>query len=361
MKPLQIGNHQIGNGFPCYVIAEIGHNHQGQLDLALRMIEEAAACGAHAVKFQKRDIETLYTKKFSEQVYTSKNSYGKTYGEHRQYLELTREEFIACKNKAIACGVEFLVTPFDKKSALFCADLGVNAFKLASGDLTNEALLRYIASFKKTMIVSTGASALAEIQHTHQLLISLQAEFAFLYAVASYPTSTEQLNLMRIKKLQTLFPDINIGFSGHDEGIEGALYAAAMGARVIEKHFTLDKTLKGTDQSFSLNPAEMKMLMEKLTALDKMMGNSYEDSISINSFEWDARKKMGKGIYAAMDITAGTVLTLDHFSYKSPGTTLTPFDAKNLIGKKIVADLKKDQPLHLHMITNVFEKINDER
>jgi sialic acid synthase len=205
------------------------------------------------------------------------------------------------------------------------------------------------------MIVSTGASTLAEIKHIHTLLTSLEAEFAFLYAVASYPTSIDQLNLTRINTLQTLFTDTHIGFSGHDEGIEGSLFAAAMGARVIEKHFTLDKTLKGTDQGFSLCPTEMKMLMEKLAALDKMMGNSYEDSISINSFELDARKKMGKGIYAATDIKTGTVLTLDHFSFKSPGTTLTPSDAKNMVGKKIITDLKQDQPFNLQMIMNVLK------
>jgi sialic acid synthase len=353
MKPIDIGHHKIGEGYPTYVIAEIGHNHQGNLDMALRMIEAAAACGVHAVKFQKRDIDSLYTKDFSSQEYTSKNSYGKTYGEHRMYLELETDELITCKEKALASGVEFLITPFDQASALTCSQIGVNAFKLASGDLTNEALIRYLASFKKPMIVSTGASSLSEIENTHQLLTSLKADFIFLYAVSSYPTLPSQLNLGRIKTLQKLFPDTNIGYSGHDEGIDGALYAVAAGAQVIEKHFTLDKSLKGTDQSFSLSPNEMKLLMDKLKVLESMMGINYQDSASINSFELDARLKMGKGIYAAHDIKSGTILTLDHFSFKSPGTALTPSDAKNIIGKEILIDLKQDEPVERHMLAEI--------
>ncbi|MDF2456418.1 MAG: N-acetylneuraminate synthase [Cytophagaceae bacterium] len=358
MKTLQIGPHKIGEGFPTYVIAEIGHNHQGNLDMALGMIEAAAACGVQAVKFQKRDIESLYTSHFSNQVYDSKNSYGKTYGQHREYLELNKEEFILCKEKAIACGVDFLVTPFDEVSALFCNELGVNAFKLASGDLTNEALIRYVAAFKKPMILSTGASALLEIEQTYQLLTFLQAHFSFLYAVSSYPTSNAQLNLQRIQTLQQRFNDIPVGFSGHDEGIDGALYAAALGARVIEKHFTLDKTLKGTDQCFSLEPTEMKLLVEKLQALNTMLGNTYEDKSSINSFEWDARMKMGKGIYAATTIKAGTILTPELFSFKSPGTAMTPYDIKKIIGRKILSDLNPDEALQWEMMdVDVKEKV----
>jgi len=355
MKPIIIGQHKIGQEFPTYVIAEIGHNHQGNLDIALRMIEAAADCGVQAVKFQKRDIDSLYTKDFSNQEYNSKNSYGKTYGEHRKYLEFNKKQFLVCKEKATACGLEFLVTPFDETSALFCDELGVNAFKLASGDVTNEALMRYVASFKKPMIVSTGASSLSEIKHTYQLLTSLPIDFAFLYAVSSYPTLPSELNLGRIKTLQKHFTDLPIGFSGHDEGIEGALYAAALGACIIEKHFTLDKTWKGTDQCFSLNPPEMKLLVNKLAALHELLGKEYEDSTSINSFECDARLKMGKGIYAAMDISSGTILTSNHFTFKSPGTALTPSDLKKILGKKITADLKKEHPLQCYMIADKVE------
>jgi len=345
MKTVTIGNNKIGKNFPCYVIAEIGHNHQGKLQLALEMIEVAAACGVQAVKFQKREIDLLYTESYLNQGYNCENSFGKTYRAHRYCLEFNWDQFIKCKEKADACGLDFLITPFDPDSAEFCNELGVKAFKLASGDLTNEPLMRFVAAMKKPMLVSTGAAAPIEIDNAFRLLKSMQAEFVLLHAIAAYPANSEQLNLQRIIALQRKFPETNIGFSGHDQGIEGALYARVLGAQVIEKHFTLDQTLKGTDHHFSLIPEELKELVEKLKKVDQMLGTTYTDEFSINDYELDARKKMGKGIYAATNIKAGTMLSPGMLCFKSPGTELTPSDAQKIIGKIIYRDLRKDDPV----------------
>jgi len=347
MRLIEIGNKKIGQGEPCYVIAEIGHNHQGRLDLALQMIDAAVESGVSAVKFQKRDVDSLFTRAFLKKPYQGQNSFGETYGDHRRHLELDWEDFVVCKKRAEEQGVEFLVTPFDEHSVEFCERLGVNAFKIASADLTNTPLLRIVAETRKPVLLSCGASTFSEIQQAYQLLESLKVDFVLLYSVSAYPTTPEQLNLQRLAELRDRFPQVPVGFSGHDPGIEASKYARVIGASVIEKHFTIDRTLRGTDQAFSLDKNEMTQLVYALSEIDKVMGIAYENHCSLNSYETNARMKMGKGIYVAKEVSRGTILSKDHVCFKSPGTELTPSDLSKVLGKETTVNLRPEEPIRL--------------
>lgn len=351
MKNFKIGTSEIGLDQPCYVIAEIGHNHQGKLSLAIELIEEAAECGVHAVKFQKRDLKQLYTDQFLNEPYASKNSYGDTYGEHREVLEFNFDEMMSCKKRAEQLNLDFIITPFDLSSLDFCEKIGVKYYKIASGDLTNHQLITAIAKLEKPIIISAGASSLNEIKETCKLLSTFNCPFALLYAVSSYPANLSDLNLKRIKELQALFPSTPIGYSGHDLGIEATKIARSMGAMIIEKHFTLDHSLKGTDQSFSLDPTEMKNLVEQLIEMDLILGTSYAGDDQLNNYELDARRKLGKGVYANQKIEADTILTNDLFVIKSPGTKLTPNKVESILGKRTTQSIPEGAPIDLMDLT----------
>jgi len=345
MKTLSTGKNRIGREEPCYVIAEIGHNHQGNLEMALQMVEEAAKCGVSAVKFQKRDIDSLYTREFLNKPYTGQNSFGATYGEHRQVLEFGMEEMLACRSKAKELGLDFIVTPFDFPSLEFCTQIGVDCFKIASGDLTNHPLIKAIVDQCQPIIISCGAATLHETQETHQMLRGLDAQFVMLYAISNYPADHDQLNMKRIMDLQQCFPETLIGYSGHDIGIEATLMARTLGAVVIEKHFTLDQQLKGTDQSFSLNPSEMAQLVKGLKKVDAIMGEAYLNANMLNSYELPARKKLGKGIYAKFQIESGMVLEREMLEIKSPGNEMPPNQLASILGKQANQIIPKGSPL----------------
>ena len=351
MDSFKIGNTWVGRNKPCYLIAEIGNNHQGDLSLALQMIRQASEAGASAVKFQKRDLDNLYTKAFLDAPYTGRNSFGNTYGEHRRHLELSAEDFIKCKELAEDCGVEFLITPFDFPSVDFCQSLGLVAYKVASGDLTNTPLIRYIAQHGKPVIISTGASALEELEAFGDGLGELDCPIALLYAVSSYPTAPNQVNLARLAKLKQLFPNTVIGYSGHELGIETAIYARVMGASIIEKHFTLDKNNKGTDNAFSLLPEELQLLHSRLQQVDEVLGQG--EIGEINAYEAKARYKMGKGVYAMEAVPEGTVLTLEHLVLKSPGNSLTPADLHSVIGRRTKRALQAEEDIRLNLLEDV--------
>ncbi len=206
MREIIFGRSKISTEGPCYVIAEIGHNHQGNLDTALQMIEVAARCGVQAVKFQKRDNKSLFTKKFYNKPYENENSYGSTYGEHREFLEFGMEEYKILKRVAEENGLEFMATAFDFKSVDFLENLGVTSYKVASGDLTNIPLLTYIAKLKKPMFISTGAATLDEIRMAYDAVIKHNDQICLLHCIAGYPVDYEYLNLRFIETLRREFP-----------------------------------------------------------------------------------------------------------------------------------------------------------
>jgi len=344
MKTINFGRSTISEEGPCYVIAEIGHNHQGNLKVALDMIKIAAECGVNAVKFQKRDNKNLYTKAMYNKPYDNENSFGLTYGEHREFLEFGWDEYVTLKKYAEEHGVEFMCTAFDFNSVDFLEKLGINSYKIASGDVTNTPLLEYIAKLGKPIFLSTGAATLEEVRIAYNTILKYHNQLVLLHATCGYPTEYEDLNLRMICTLKKEFPEAIIGYSGHDNGILAAVIAYMLGARVVEKHFTINRSWKGTDHKFSLEPIGLRKQVRDLKRVDISLGNGEK---IIQDFEKDARIKMGKGIYTSKPLKKGTIITWEDICFKSPANGTPPYLADKIINRKLKVDLDEESPISL--------------
>lgn len=274
MRELIIAGRRISDDDPCYVVAEVGHNHGGNVDTAKAMIKAAARAGASAVKLQKRETETLYAQALLDKPYDNENSFGTTYGLHRAALEFGSEEYRLCRAEAAVRSVDFFATAFDETSADFLYGLNVPAIKIASGGLTDHALLKHVSSYGKPIILSTGGGTFAHVDAAVNTLSKGSAPFALLHCTAAYPVlNYAELNLLAIVEMRNRYPDTVIGWSGHDSGIAMALVAYAYGARIIEKHFTLNRAMKGTDHAFSLEPTGLRKLVRDLARARESSGD----------------------------------------------------------------------------------------
>jgi sialic acid synthase SpsE len=271
VRELTIAGRRIADDAPCYVVAEIGGNHGGDLTVARRLIREAAQCGASAVKFQKRNNATLYDPAILAAPYDNENSFGPTYGAHRATLELSRSQLQALHGSAAASGLTCFSTAFDEASASLLHTLQTPAFKIHSGGLTDLALIRYVAAFGKPVLLSTGGGTLDDIDRAVDVLGD--CPHAILHCTASYPLQPEEANLRVIGTLRQRYPSTVIGFSSHSPGIAFSLIAYAFGARIIEMHFTLNRASKGTDHGFSLEPKGLMTLVEDLGKLHLALGD----------------------------------------------------------------------------------------
>lgn len=338
----------INKNEPPFVIAEIGHNHQGNIETAIRLIHAAAAAGASAAKFQKRDNWSLFTPELYNQPYNSENAFGKTYGEHREALEFDFEQYKICISEANRVGISFFATAFDFKSADFLNKLKVPAFKIASGDLQNLPLLKYVADFKKPMIISTGGANFQMIHRAVETIRTVHNELAILQCTAAYPAKFEHLNLSVITRLGEMYPENIIGYSGHDNGIAMAVAAYALGARIIEKHFTLNRTLKGTDHVFSLEPQGMQKMIRDLNRAALAIGDGekviYDEEVAPIA-------KMGKMIVAARNLPAGHKISIQDIEYRSPFNGLPPSDTPKVIGKVLTVEISQFAPLSLEILS----------
>ncbi|MDD5237458.1 MAG: N-acetylneuraminate synthase family protein [Candidatus Omnitrophica bacterium] len=340
MNPrIKIKNYEIAQNQPCFIIAEIGHNHQGNLKVALDMIKSAADCGVNAVKFQKRNNKVLYTKSIYNMPYDNEDSFGVTYGEHREFLEFNWDEYVALKECAKKNGVEFMCTAFDFESVDFLEKLGINSYKLASGDVTNMPLLKYIATLKKPVFLSTGASTLEEVRLAYETILKYHNQICLLHTVCCYPCEYSELNLGIIQTLKKEFPDAIIGYSGHDNGILASVIACMLGARVIEKHFTINHSWKGTDHKFSLEPEGLRKQVRDLRRLDVMLGDGKKGLLKS---ELKAKIKMGKSLYTKSALAAGHILTEDDICIKSPAEGLEPYHLNKIIGRRLKVNLPEE-------------------
>jgi N-acetylneuraminate synthase/sialic acid synthase len=269
VRELVIDGKLIDDDSDCYVIAEIGHNHQGNLELCKRMFAAAAESGADAVKLQKRDNRSLYTDGFYNSPYNSENAFGATYGLHREALEFDRTQYIILQEYAATIGITFFATAFDIPSADFLAELEMPAIKIASGDCKNERLLEYVADLDIPIILSTGGCSMEDVIRADDIC----SPDAILQCTSGYPARHDELNIAVIDTFLDAFPDAVVGFSDHSNGIAMAPIAYALGARIIEKHFTLDRTLKGTDQPFSLEPAGLRKMVRDLRRAKVALGD----------------------------------------------------------------------------------------
>jgi sialic acid synthase len=347
MREIKLDKFKINDETRPFIIAEVGHNHQGNIESAIKLITEAANAGASAVKFQKRSNRNLFTPELYNQIYNSENAFGITYGEHREALEFKLDQYKICIDEAKKQNITFFATAFDFESADFLNDLNMPLYKVASGDLQNLPLLKYIATFNKPMIISTGGSNLEMIRKAVDTIQVYHNQIVILQCTASYPAKYEQLNLRVITKLREIYPDNVIGYSGHDNGIAMAVAAFTLGARVIEKHFTLNRTLKGTDHAFSLEPQGLSKMVRDLDRASKALGNGHK---TIYDEEKQPIIKMGKMIVAAQDLEVGHKLTVEDLDYRSPAIGLPPSYSTELVGKVIKAAIRKYSPILLEYL-----------
>ena len=343
-KEFQIGKHTLSRDRPeCFVIAEVGHNHGGDVDVCKQMFQAARYAGVSAVKLQKRDNRRLYTRDFYDAAYNSENAFGPTYGAHREALEFGEAEYRELKDFAESLDLVFFATPFDFSSVDFLERIGVPCYKAASGDLTNTPLLEYIAQTGKPMIVSTGAGTLEDVRRAYEAILPHNEQLAILQCTAEYPSDHNDMNLDVIRTYLREFPDAVIGLSDHDNGIAMALVAYVLGARVIEKHFTLNRSSKGTDHAFSLEPEGLRKLVRDVHRAAVAVGDGVK---RVYEKEEGARTKMGKKIVAARDLPEGHVLQPEDLAFKSPGDGMPPYVAAELLGKALRREVCEDDALN---------------
>ena len=323
------------SNYSTFIIAEIGVNHNGDVDLAKEMIKSASNCGVDAVKFQTFVSEDLVTDDAKKANYQNENTSEKNQFEMLKKLELTFDDFKELKDYALDNEVMFLSSPFDKKSVDLLESLDVPAYKLGSGELNNFELIDYVQKTGKPLIISTGMATLDEIKETYEF-IDDKKNLIVLHCITGYPTSFEEANLNFIKTLQ-LELDSPIGFSDHSPGIELPIAAVALGACVVEKHFTLDKNLEGPDHKASLNPKEFKAMVDAIRNVEVAMGDGVR---KFSENEEEIKKVARKSIVLNQDVKKGTVLQREMLSIKRPGTGIPPKFINDIIGKEIIEDLK---------------------
>jgi N-acetylneuraminate synthase/sialic acid synthase len=350
-RTLQVGRTLIADDGPCFVVAEIGHNHQGSVEQAKRLFDEAKRCGADAVKLQKRDNRSLYTADFFNKPYENENSFGPTYGAHREALEFGRAEYEELRAYAAELGIEFFATAFDFPSVDFLAELDVALFKVASGDLTNTPLLRYVAEVGKPVVFSTGAGTLDDVRRAYDTVAEVNEQVALLQCTAGYPAEWHELDLRVIQTYRELFPDAVVGFSSHDNGIAMAVVAYILGARIVEKHFTLNRALKGTDHRFSLEPQGLRKMIRDLGRTHVALGDGTK---TMYPSETEPAMKMAKKLVAAADLGAGHTLRREDIALKSPGDGLPPYELDRFVGRTLRHPVRADMALTFELLEELI-------
>jgi sialic acid synthase len=347
LRTLRLGDVDISDDGECFVIAEIGHNHGGSVETAKQLFDAAKQAGAHAVKLQKRENRSLYTRELFNKPYENENSYGATYGEHREALELGRAEYAELKGYAGELGVLFFATAFDVPSADFLADLDMPAYKIASADLVNTPLLRHVAQAGKPMILSTGGATLDDVRRGYDTVAEINPQVALLQCTAGYPAEWDELDLRVITTYRDLFPEAVVGLSSHDNGIAMAVAAYVLGARVVEKHFTLNRALKGTDHRFSLEPQGLRKMVRDLRRTRIALGDGTK---TMYASEIEPMVKMAKKLVAATDLPAGHRLEESDVAIKSPGDGLPPYELDRLVGRTLRHPVQADGALTFELL-----------
>jgi len=327
-----IGGRSIGNNKPCFIIAEAGINHNGDMNLAKRLIDMAGVAGADAVKFQTFQAKEVVTETAEKAEYQKQT----TDPHDSQFnliksLELKPEDFRQLASYAKDRSIFFLSSPFDSGSVDLLENLNVPAYKIPSGEITNFPLLKYIADKKKPVILSTGMSTLNEVEDAVGIIQEKGVyDIIILHCVTSYPAKIEDINLRAIETLRKTF-NLPIGFSDHTLGIHIPIAAVAMGACVIEKHFTLDRDLSGPDHKASLEPDELETMVTTIREIELAMGNG----IKFPTMEERENKKAARrSLVARINILKGTIITEDMLDIKRPGTGLEPKQVNVVIGKE---------------------------
>ncbi|MEX2214943.1 MAG: N-acetylneuraminate synthase [Phycisphaeraceae bacterium] len=342
-RTMTIGDRKIGEGQRVFVIAEAGVNHNGDERVAHELIEAAADAGADAVKFQTFKASELVTASAPKAAYqVASTGAQESQRDMLAKLELPAEAFAALKAHAEKLGLVFLSSPFDAPSAKLLIELGVKAFKLGSGELTNTPMLAQLAATGRPLILSTGMASLEEVEDASDVLAAHgNSPVAWLHCVSTYPAPADQSNLRAMDSLR-LVVDGPVGLSDHTMGWEVALAAVARGASIIEKHLTLSRDMKGPDHAASLEPVELKQMIEQLRRVESALGDGVKRAMAC---ELDTRKVARKSLVAARDLLAGTVLKAGDLACKRPGTGISPAMLDSIVGRTLKSPLATQERL----------------
>ncbi|HEY1298188.1 MAG TPA: N-acetylneuraminate synthase family protein [Chloroflexota bacterium] len=340
-RTLRIGQRVVGDGQPCFVIAEGGVNHNGDPRLATELVHIAARCQADAVKFQKRTIHELLTREALERPYLHPNSLGATYGEHREKLELAEEVWYRLRDLATRLGLEFMGSAWDRGSADLLEALDTPAIKMPSAVLTDLDLLEYVARKGRPMIVSTGMSTLEEVDQAVERILAHTDQLILLQCTSAYPSEFVDINLRVMETYRQRY-GVLVGYSGHERGISVTEAAATLGACVVERHFTRDRTLPGPDHAASLEPTGLQKLVRDIRQIEMAMGKPEK---CVAPAEVPVRARLGKSVVAARHIMAGTLISADMLTVKSPGDGIAANQLERLVGRVARIDVARDRSL----------------
>lgn len=347
MKTIKISNKPVGEGYPTFIIAEAGVNHNGKLEQAKKLIDIAVEAGADAVKFQTFKSENLVSSNLENADYVKKNIGKKlTQSEMIKSLELKYEEFKELKNYCDKKGIIFLSTPHSFDAIDFLEDL-VPAYKFGSGDITNMPALKHAAKKGKPIILSTGMSTLNEVKFAIDAIKSEgNNQIITLHCTTDYPCPIKEVNLRAMITMQKEL-DCLVGYSDHTSGIITPIVATALGAVIIEKHFTIDKNLPGPDHKASLEPDELKRMVNKIRETEEILG-SYEKKPTKS--EEKIMNLVRKSIVAIKEIEKGTIINKNMIAVKRPGVGVSPSQIDKIIGKKAKRTIAKDEIFQADMV-----------
>lgn len=341
MKKIDVSGIQIGHGYPCFIIAEAGVNHNGSLDMAKHLIDKAFEAGADAVKFQSFKSEKVVSSiapKAEYQLLTTNPNESQL--DMIRTLELSvaaHQELQAYSHKQ---GILFISTPFDEESADLLEELKVPLFKIPSGEITNWHFLQYVARKGKPLIVSTGMSYLSEVEEALRVIRQAGCEqLVLLHCVSNYPTNPAEANLKAMHSMATAL-QVPVGYSDHTLGIEVSLAAVALGACVIEKHFTLDKNLPGPDHKASLDPQELKALVKGVRTVERALGNGLKQP---TESEANTRAIARRSLAVKCDVTEGTVIQPEMLTALRPASGISPTLQELVLGRKVTRSLQAGQ------------------
>lgn len=335
------GGRHVGTGQPALVVAELGQNHNGRLDLAEQLIDAAAWAGADAVKLVKRDLDSELSREASDRPYLGPHAFGATYGEHRRALELPAEAHAALCRRARRHGLLFFCTACDVPSARLLESLAIDVFKIASRDLNNLPLLSYVAGRSRPLFLSTGMFRMDHIDAAVTEVRRQTDQFVLLQCTSLYPTPYEHAHLRSMATLAERYA-CPVGYSDHTPGTLLPAVAVALGAVVIEKHLTLDRTLKGTDHACSLQPDELRQVVADIRHVEQALGRPDKplpDEVDL------VRAKLGRSLVARTNLTAGTQLQEPMLTLKCPGDGLSWLDRQLVLGRRLKRNVDANEKL----------------
>jgi len=353
MKNIEIGGRVIGNEQPCFIVAEVGVNHNGDPDIAKHMVDVIADAGADCVKFQTFSADEFVNSPDEMYEYYSQ---GKKIKESMlkmfKRLELKREEFKGLFEHARKRNIIPLSTPTDKQAVDLLNDIGARAFKVGSDDLVYKPFLEYMAKKKKPIIISTGMANVADIDRAVNTIIDAgNDQIIILHCISLYPTPDNEVNLRKISTLRSMY-DFPIGFSDHSYGITAALGAVVLGACVLEKHFTLDRNMPGPDHWFSSDPEELKNLVKEVRRLELSMGKG---RMWPSKAELEMAKLCRRSIVTGKNLLKGYVIQEEDLAYRRPGTGILPYDLNKILGRRTRFDLPAGTILEQYQLEKIDE------